>query len=354
VRDADGSIEEDRDNDPSVLYDGPLVVLTSRFSASASEILAGALQDYGRALIVGDASTHGKGPVHSVNTLKPYMRLGNVVWTNDPGALKVTIKKFYRASGASTQLKGVVPDIVLPSVISESKDFGESALDNPMPWDTIPSAEFQRLNLVDGFAAELRKRSAERVARDQDFAYIREDIEQFKKLQEDKTVSLNEQQRIKEKEEADARQKARDRERRARPEPLEKVYEITLKQVDLPGLPPPLQRTNQVSAVTNAGAASPISASADAETAAAGDGLENADETARLWTRSSTRRSASCSTISPSCASGRWSPPAPDLPAAVARRCRAGTPAQPTGRGGLCHTPGLAVARRLRSRPRRS
>ncbi len=280
VRDADGSIEEDRDNDPSVLYDGPLVVLTSRFSASASEILAGALQDYGRALIVGDASTHGKGTVQSVNTLKPYMRLGNVVWTNDPGALKVTIKKFYRASGASTQLKGVVPDIVLPSVISESKDFGESALDNPMPWDTIPSAEFQRLNLVDAFAAELRKRSAERVAREQDFAYIREDIEQFKKLQEDKTVSLNEQQRIKEKEEAEARQKARDRERRARPEPVEKVYEITLKQVDLPGLPPPVQRTNQVSAVTNAGAASQLSASADAETAAAADDLENADETA--------------------------------------------------------------------------
>ena len=280
VRDADGSIEEDRDTDPSVLYEGPLVVLTSRFSASASEILAGALQDYGRALIVGDASTHGKGTVQSVNTLKPYMRLGNVIWTNDPGALKVTIKKFYRASGASTQLKGVVPDIVLPSVISESQDFGESSLDNPMPWDTIPSAQFQRLNLVDSFAPELRKRSAERVAHDQDFAYIREDIEQFKKLQEDKTISLNEQQRIKEKEEAEARQKARDRERRARPQPLEKVYEITLKQVGLPGLPPPVQRTNQLSSATSPGADSHLSASVDAAAGDGSDDLDNANESA--------------------------------------------------------------------------
>src|SRR5205814_3762614 len=116
VKDAEGNIITDEDTDPSVLYDGPLVVLTSRFSASASEILAGALQDYGRALIVGDTSTHGKGTVQSLLQLANYMRRTGAAATNDPGAVKITIRKFYRASGSSTQLKGVVPDMVLPSV----------------------------------------------------------------------------------------------------------------------------------------------------------------------------------------------------------------------------------------------
>ena len=117
--------------------------LTSRHSASASEIVAGALQDYGRALIVGDSSTHGKGTVQSVNQLRPLYRSGQRSLTNDPGALKLTIKKFFRPSGASTQLKGVVPDIVLPSVANESKDIGESALDNPLPVGHHPEREIR-------------------------------------------------------------------------------------------------------------------------------------------------------------------------------------------------------------------
>ncbi|HWW00248.1 MAG TPA: carboxy terminal-processing peptidase, partial [Candidatus Acidoferrum sp.] len=225
VRDFDGSVQEDDDTDPSVLYDGPLVVMTSRFSASASEILAGALQDYGRALIVGDSSTHGKGTVQSVQPLKPFIRGGSAL-TNDPGALKLTIKKFYRASGASTQLKGVVPDIVLPSIFNESKDIGEAALENPLPWDTIESSKFQRLDLVAPYTQELRRRSSARIASDKEYSYIREDIEFFKKQQADKTVSLNEQQRLKEKEEIDARNKARDKERLARVEPSETVYDL--------------------------------------------------------------------------------------------------------------------------------
>src|SRR5439155_19398071 len=129
VKDAEGNVIKDEDSDPAVLNDGPLIVLTSKFSASASEIVAGALQDYGRALIVGDASTHGKGTVQSVNPLAPHMHLSTaILLTNDPGALKLTIKKFYLPSGASTQLKGVVPDIVLPSVFNDAKEFGESAL----------------------------------------------------------------------------------------------------------------------------------------------------------------------------------------------------------------------------------
>jgi len=248
VRNSDGAVEEQDDTDPSVAYGGPLIVLTSRQSASASEILAGALQDYGRALIVGDSATHGKGTVQSVNPLRPFMHVPDAMLTNDPGALKLTIKKFYRASGASTQLKGVVPDIVLPSVLNESKDIGESALDNPLPWDTIRSAKFDHLDLVEPYLPELRKRSTTRIAADPEFAYIREDIEQFKKLQADKTVSLNEKQRLQEKEESEARDKARNQERLARKEPPEKVYELTLRQVNLPGLPPPVERTNGVAA----------------------------------------------------------------------------------------------------------
>ncbi len=232
------------DTDPSVLYSGPLVVLTSRFSASASEIVAGALQDYGRALIVGDIATHGKGTVQNLNPLRFYKPTATA--TNDPGQVKITIQKFYRPSGASTQLKGVMPDIVLPSVFNYSKDIGEDALEYPLPWDTIPSARFDKLNLVAPCLAELLKSSTERVEKDKDFAYIREDIELFRKNQDDKTISLNEKERLKEREEAEDRQKARDKERRSRKEPTRTIYELTLKTAELPGLPPPVEKTNDL------------------------------------------------------------------------------------------------------------
>ena len=252
VRRSDNTLFQDDDPDPSVVYDGPLIVLTSRFSASASEILAGALQDYGRALIVGDQSTHGKGTVQQVNDLGPYVRPATPSATNDPGQLKVTMSKFYRASGASTQLKGVLPDIVLPSVFNYSKDIGEAALDNPLEWDTIKSAKFEKLNRVGPFLSELLQHSNERLATNQDYLYVREDIEQFRKNQADKTISLNEKQRLKEKEEADARQKARDKERLARKDAETKIYELALKQVDLPGLPLPVQKTNALLAKATA------------------------------------------------------------------------------------------------------
>jgi carboxyl-terminal processing protease len=262
VKDWRGVIEEDSDRDPSILYDGPLIVLTSRFSASASEILAGALQDYGRALIVGDSSTHGKGTVQSVNPLRGYMTASpQVLATNDPGAVKMTIKKFYRASGASTQKKGVTPDIVLPSLANESKDIGETALENPMEWDTIPAAKYDKVNMVEPYLPDLRKRSTQRIAADRDFAYLREDIELFKKQQADKTISLNEKERLKEKAEIDARQKSRDKERKARKDPEEKVYELTLKIADLPGLPAPVQKTNSVAKTE--GDANPLDPAAD-------------------------------------------------------------------------------------------
>jgi Periplasmic protease len=223
------------------------VVLTSRFSASASEIVAGALQDYGRAVVVGDISTHGKGTVQTVQSLRPLLRRTEA--DPEPGALKFTIRKFYRASGASTQLEGVIPDIVLPSRLNHSKDIGEKALENPMPWDEIPSAKFERLNMVQPYLAELLRNSNERISTNQDFIYIREDIEEYRKAQADRTISLNQKQRLKEQEEAEARQKARDKELRARKDSEEKIYEISLKLADQPGLPPPVQKTNTVAKV---------------------------------------------------------------------------------------------------------
>jgi carboxyl-terminal processing protease len=196
-------------------------------------------------LIVGDSSTHGKGTVQTVQSLKPWLQPGDAT-ADERAALKFTIRKFYRASGASTQLKGVMPDIVLPSRWNYSKDIGEESLENPMPWDVVPSERFDKLSLVQPYLSDLLKRSNERLATNQDFVYVREDIEEFRKAQADKTISLNEKKRLQEKDELEARQKARDKELRARKESTEKVYELTLKQADLPGLPPPLQKTNSL------------------------------------------------------------------------------------------------------------
>ena len=245
IKNPNGQILVDKDPDPNIFYSGPLIVLTSRFSASASEILAGALQDYGRALIVGDSSTHGKGTVQSLLQLTPLMRQKGLNVTNDTGAVKITIRKFYRASGSSTQLKGVIPDVILPS-INNYAEVGEAALENPLEWDTIASAPFEKMNRVEPYLAELKRRSEARVAADRDWAYVRDEIERYKKLLAEKTVSMNEGERLKEKKENDERTKARKKELAARPEPTEKVYEITLKLTEVAGLPAPMSRTNHL------------------------------------------------------------------------------------------------------------
>jgi carboxyl-terminal processing protease len=244
----DGRVVPDENNDPSELYGGPLIVLVNRFSASASEIVAGALQDYGRALIVGDTSTYGKGTVQNLNPLRPFIWSANESITNDPGTVKITIRKFYRVSGASTQLRGVIPDIVLPDPLSYSTSIGENSLENALPWDTIPSANYDKLNLVQPYLASLRLSSEARLATNQDFTYIRQDIGEMQKLQADKTVSLNERERLKELEEENARQKARDQERLARKATDVKFYELTVEKADQPGLPPPIGETNGITA----------------------------------------------------------------------------------------------------------
>jgi carboxyl-terminal processing protease len=238
ARNPDNQVQVDSDPDPTQLYDGPLVVMINRFSASAAEIAAAALQDYGRALIVGDSSTHGKGTVQSLNPLKPFVWSSDKNATNDPGNLKITIRKFYRVSGASTQLKGVASDIVLPdqNIMVYSSEAGESALENPLPWDTIQPASYEKFNLVQPYLASLKARSNERIATNQDFFYVKQDIAQFMKMQTDGTVPINEHESLKERERIFLQNKERDAERSARKPDGAKVYEITVKNSELPGL----------------------------------------------------------------------------------------------------------------------
>ncbi|MGO9587332.1 MAG: carboxy terminal-processing peptidase [Limisphaerales bacterium] len=246
---SDGPVNVESDTDSSMLYDGPLVVLVNRLSASAAEIAAAALQDYDRALIVGDISTFGKGTVQNLNPLRPFfVGPATVSATNDPGTVKITIRKFYRVSGASTQLKGVMPDIMLPDVLNYSTQFGESSLENPLPWDTTSTVNYSKLNRVQLYLDELRRRSTARIATNLDFIYTRQDIDEFQKMQADKTASLNERERLKERQEADARQKARDQERAARKAADMKIYELTVEKAGEPGLPPPVGETNPVTA----------------------------------------------------------------------------------------------------------
>ena len=216
------------DEDGRVTYDGPLMVLVGHYSASASEIVAAALQDYGRALIVGDLATHGKG---TVQTLYPLAGIMGTRQVADPGQLKFTISKFYRIAGGTTQKHGVTPDVILPNIL-DYLETGEAFLPNVLEADNIAPAKYQRTDRINGGLDELRKNSSDRTTKDRDFTYIREDIEMVKKQRADKTISLNEQQRMTEKKEAEARTEARKKERDARPASADKVFLVKTETVD--------------------------------------------------------------------------------------------------------------------------
>jgi len=235
TRGLEGRTEVGKDKDDKIAYDGPLVVLTSRFSASASEIVAGALQDYGRAIVVGDTSTFGKGTVQTIIPLGRVMQGEGITPGSDPGALKVTISKFYRPSGKSTQLEGVKADIVIPS-LTDLPEIGESDLSNPLPWDTIPAVKYTPSNRVSPSLAALRTRSDQRVAKGPDFAELKTEIERFRKMRADKSVSLNEAARQKEKTELKERVEASKKARLARGITPPAAYEVTLKNASKPGL----------------------------------------------------------------------------------------------------------------------
>jgi carboxyl-terminal processing protease len=190
---------------------------------------------------VGDKSTHGKGTVQTIYMLGKLQR--KFPPSYNPGALKVTIRKFYRANGESTQLHGMTPDIVLPSIANEM-DIGEGIHEYALRWDTIASADFVKLDRIQPLLEELRRRSESRLAADKDWAYLREDIALYREAQADKSVSLNHATRVKEREESEARTNQRKAERAARVAPDEKVFEISLKLAEQPGLPPPVGATN--------------------------------------------------------------------------------------------------------------
>ncbi|KXG79804.1 peptidase S41 [Pseudomonas mosselii] len=180
VRNADGRVDVLEDENPGAFYKGPLALLVNRLSASASEIFAGAMQDYHRALIIG-GQTFGKGTVQTIQPL-------------NHGELKLTLAKFYRVSGQSTQHQGVLPDIAYPSII-DIKEIGESALPEAMPWDTIRPVVKPASDPFKPFLAQLKAQHDARSDKDAEFVYIRDRLALTQKLMNEKTVSLNEQQR---------------------------------------------------------------------------------------------------------------------------------------------------------------
>jgi carboxyl-terminal processing protease len=208
IRDGAGRIRLEKDVDGKVFYDGPLTVLVDRYSASASEIFAAAMQDYNRALILGE-QTFGKG------TVQQHRPLGRIydLYENPLGSVQFTIAKFYRINGGSTQHKGVIPDILFPSVIDHA-DWGESQEENALPWDSIARANYttfgENKNTVKGLIELYNQRIKK------EFNYINEDVERYKIKKEDKTISLVETERLKEKTEIEERNLIRTNERLSR------------------------------------------------------------------------------------------------------------------------------------------
>ena len=191
VRNADGKVDVLEDENPGAFYKGPMALLVNRLSASASEIFAGAMQDYHRALIIG-GQTFGKGTVQTIQPL-------------NHGELKLTLAKFYRVSGQSTQHQGVLPDVAFPSII-DTKEIGESALPEAMPWDTIRPAIKPAADPFKPFLTQLKAEHDARVAKDAEFIFIRDKLALADKLMAEKTVSLNEAERRAQHADIDAKQ----------------------------------------------------------------------------------------------------------------------------------------------------
>jgi carboxyl-terminal processing protease len=235
TKDYNGSIRVSANPDPGIAYSGPMVVLTSRQSASASEIFAAALQDYGRAVIVGDKNTFGKG---TVQTILPIGRFASLLGSHsdEDGALKLTIQKFYRVAGGSTQLHGVASDIVLPS-LSDLPEFGEGALKNALAYDEVAKARYTKWSDSHSlFIDQLRRRSEERVKTDPEFHYVMEDIDRLRHKLDENRISLNEDQRKKELQDDKLRKETRSKERLARNQEEPRIYRVTLDTVDKPNL----------------------------------------------------------------------------------------------------------------------
>ena len=203
-RNAQGKIVVERDSKAGVAWDGPLGVLINRGSASASEIFAAAIQDYGRGLIIGEPS-FGKGTVQTLINLDQMAERKKPVY----GELKMTVAQFFRINGGTTQLRGVSPDIALPT-IADAESFGESSYDNALPWTQIPAANYTPAGDFSDVLPQLQQRHQQRVAKDRDFQNLQEDIAVLQAQRQKKFISLNEAERRQEREVQEARLKRRE------------------------------------------------------------------------------------------------------------------------------------------------
>ncbi len=222
---SNGKIDVKRDVNPTITWEGPMVVMVNKLSASASEIFAAAMQDYGRAVIVG-GQTYGKGTVQNVMPLNEYVNNPEV----ELGQLKMTMGQFFRINGGSTQNRGVIPDIEFPA--SPGFDnYGESSYDNALPWNSISSSDYIMFDDLSDEISELKKRANERIAVNFEFDFLKKEIELYEQDKGDKTVSLSLAERQRKVEERKARKKARKEKREAmaaavEPNPL--LGEVTL------------------------------------------------------------------------------------------------------------------------------
>jgi carboxyl-terminal processing protease len=202
VKDPDGRTQQYDDTDRGIAWRGPLVVMISKFSASASEILAGAIQDYRRGLVIGDSATHGKGTVQTMMDLGP--QLFRVANPPDLGSLKLTVQQFYRPSGDSTQQRGVLSDIVLPS-LTDHYDVAEADLDYPVGFDKVAAVSHRRYGDVSPQTVTMLKElSTQRIERSADFAKLQKNIKRYEEQKAKKEVPLNEKKFVARREEFDA------------------------------------------------------------------------------------------------------------------------------------------------------
>jgi carboxyl-terminal processing protease len=202
VKDPDGRVQQYDDTDRGIAWKGPMVVVISKFSASASEILAGAIQDYKRGIVVGDSATHGKGTVQTMMDLGPQMfRVGN---PPDLGSLKLTVQQFYRPSGDSTQQRGVLSDLVLPS-LTDHMDVAEGDLDYPIAFDKVPSVPYNKYDTVNpNVVSALKELSSQRVEKSEDFGKLQKNILRYEEQKAKKEVPLSEQKYMARRAELDA------------------------------------------------------------------------------------------------------------------------------------------------------
>ncbi|MEZ5465892.1 MAG: carboxy terminal-processing peptidase [Lysobacteraceae bacterium] len=208
VKNAGSDPEVESDGDAGVAWDGPLAVLVNRASASASEIFAGAIQDYGRGLIIGEP-TYGKGTVQNLVDLDMFSRAEKPRYGN----LKLTVAQFFRVAGGSTQNKGVEPDIAFP-VTLDAADYGESSYDNALPWAKVATADFHAVGNFKPLTPLLEARHEARVAKDPEFQWWAQDVADYRRQRKETVVSLNEATRIAEREKAEAKREARAEERK--------------------------------------------------------------------------------------------------------------------------------------------